>query len=136
MRKSEIDTINLDGGRRYPASYVLLGAAAGFLNGALGALGGIALAFALGAARSGDEEDGEKNALATSLCVMLPVSAVSLLAGGSFTEAASGALPLFPTALLGGVTGALLSDRLKGGTVRLVFAAVTGIAGLSMLFGG
>ena len=74
-------------------------------------------------------------ALASSLCVMLPVSIFTLFAGTDYAGAASGALSLFPAAAAGGLFGAFLSDRLRGGSVKYIFAVLTGIAGLNMLFG-
>ncbi|MBQ7671386.1 MAG: TSUP family transporter [Clostridia bacterium] len=134
MKKLKNVRAALPGAEKIPASYVLFGIAAGFLNGAFGALGGLALAFVLGAAKRGNS-DGSKDALASSLCVMLPVSIFTLLTSSEYVSAAVDALSLFPAAALGGLCGAFFSDRLKGGSVKYIFAALTGIAGLNMLFG-
>ena len=135
MKRYEKTRGAANGAGKISASYVLFGGAAGFLNGAFGALGGLALAFILGAAKQKDG-DGAKDALASSLCVMLPVSIFTLFAGTEYASAASGSLSLFPAAAAGGLVGAILSDRLKGASVKYIFAALTGIAGFNMLFGG
>ena len=92
--------------KRYlPALY---GAAAGLLNGLFGAGGGMLLLPLL----SRVPELTEREAFACSVCVMLPLSAVSaaiyFLRGGSF---AADALPYQLGGALGGIAAGLLLRR-------------------------
>ena len=109
--------------------YIAAGVAAGFLNGLLGALGGIVLVFAL------SKKIKKPDALfATSVAVMAPVTAFAALKYYTAGDAPPYPLLLIP-AFLGGALGASLSGRLKGDALTYIFAAVTAVAGINMLFG-
>ena len=107
-----------------------LGAIAGFLNGLLGAAGGILLVAGL----SHRIKNG-RTPFPTALAVMLPLSALTLrryYALGHLSE-----LPGFvfsSAALLGGVLGALLLRRLKPRALQRIFAGVTLLSGILLLF--
>ena len=123
----------------------LLGLASGIVNGLLGAAGGILLALALPrlsapAWLGGDNshlssETDRRDLLATVLAVMLPISAVSAF---MYWQRGMGAAPsllwasLVP-AMLGGVVGAMLLDRIPRETMRRIFALVVVVAGIRML---
>ncbi len=111
------------------------GLAAGFINGLLGAGGGIVTVFVLRLLLA-DQPDtpDQKDIFANALAVMLPISAVSAVG-----YATRGALPLagasyfvFP-AIIGGVGGALLLDRIRTETASRLFSLIVIYSGLSML---
>ncbi len=114
---------------KIPAFYVAAGAAAGFLNGLLGALGGIVLVLAL--SKKIKEPDVR---FATSVAVMTPVTAVAALNYLSSGDAPPYPLLLLPAAI-GGALGAALSGKLKGDALTCIFAALTAVAGINMLLG-
>lgn len=108
----------------------LLGIAAGLLNGALGAGGGILIVLGL---RQGQKE-APRSAYTSALCVMLPISFVSLwryAANGhiSPTHMTSLALP----ALLGGILGAWLLRRVSTRALSRVFALLLLVSGVVLL---
>jgi len=120
-----------DGEGKYPSSAVLLGAAAGFINGLLGTGGGVLLVFALGALK---KSGGSKDAFASALAVTLPVSAVSAMIYFSSSGIEYGAaLRFLIPAAIGGAAGAFITDKIKPQTLKLIFAAVTAVAGINML---
>lgn len=115
--------------------HVLLlgGLAAGFVNGLLGAGGGIIIVWILEKALGGMARDG-KDIFANALAVMLPVSAVSTI-----SYALSGALPsgditrfLIP-AVLGGLLGAFLLDKFSTETTKTLFCALVILSGILMI---
>lgn len=137
-------------GRTFPPPLPLLicaatGFGAGLLNGLLGAAGGILLVLLLphlpspfpGSATPAlwENDPHPKDVLATSMAVMLPVSAVS----GIFYWA-RGIRPsptllvaLILPACLGGLAGASLLGKLPDRTLRRIFALLVAVAGLRML---
>ena len=114
---------------KIPVYFIAAGAAAGFLNGALGALGGVVLVFALS---KKIKDAGEL--FATSVAVMAPVTAVAALKYFSSGDAPPYPALLIPAAL-GGAAGALISGKIKGEALTYIFAAVTALAGVNMLLG-
>ena len=91
---------------------MVLGFFAGFLNGLLGAGGGIVAVWALGRGLEGELEDG-RDLFANALCVTLPISAVSCLCyalRGSLSTEGIG-LYILP-AILGGALGGVLLGKL------------------------
>ena len=120
------------------------GVGAGLLNGLLGAAGGILLVlllpilpnpFSRSRASLWDGTPPSRDVLAASLCIMLPVSAVSgcfYLLGGIRPAPAILALLILP-ALLGGWLGAILSGRIPDTALRRIFAILVAVAGARML---
>lgn len=112
---------------------------AGFLNGLLGAGGGILLVYVMTSLLSSSSESAssppdKRDAFANAIATMLPISAVSTV-----NYAAQGALTLsgaeifiFP-AIIGGVAGAILLDKLRFDTVRKLFTLLITISGIAML---
>lgn len=113
--------------------------AAGITNGLLGAGGGIILVFALSPALGGLYEKGEefykrRDLMATSLSVMIPVSAVSAIRYGL-----SGSLDLsYSTrviipAILGGILGGFLLGKLRESLIIKLFAFLVIYSGIAMI---
>lgn len=121
---------------RGKATAVYLGATgllAGFLNGLLGAGGGIPVVFALSAVLKKEMAD-HRDLYANALCVMLPISAVSCLryalAGNLQTEGFGiYALP----AVLGGLAGGFLLGRLRGVWLKRLFGVLVIWSGVLLI---
>lgn len=112
---------------------LILGAAAGFINGLLGAGGGILLVR--GAKHVfPDSALQSRDVFASALAVMLPISAASV----ALYATRGGAIPLqMPRfvlpALLGGTGGAMLLSVIEPRLLKLIFAALTVWSGIMML---
>ena len=116
---------------REKASVILTGAAAGALNGFLGSGGGIVLLFAYRRLT----KENERDAFASVVATVLPLSAVSAViyssrGMGNAGETVRYILP----AVLGGVCGAYLTDKLNTAVLRKIFAFIVTVAGINMLF--
>ncbi len=112
----------------------IAGALAGFFNGLLGAGGGIILVLFLSKLTQGDTES-RRSVYANALCVMLPLSLLTLSRYGGpvrFSE-----LALSPSfvlgAALGGVLGGLLLGKIGGSAAKKLFAVLTVISGILMI---
>ncbi|MBQ8398324.1 MAG: sulfite exporter TauE/SafE family protein [Clostridia bacterium] len=114
---------------------LLCGVGAGFINGLLGAGGGVVLVFVLAAAL-GHEADG-RDVYATALAVTLPVTLFSVwrYAGAGTLDVTGFARFLLP-AVLGGAAGGWLLDRIDVRVTKRIFAGIVIVSGLSMLFRG
>lgn len=113
---------------------VAVGASAGFLNGLLGAGGGILLVYALSALNPDKSPDGVRNNFAATIASVLPVtvlSAVLYAVDGRMDLAAVS--PLVLPALLGGFAGAWLLGRINTTLLKKLFAALVIYSGISML---
>ncbi len=114
-------------------SYALLiaGILIGFINGFLGGGGGTLLVVVLLAVLNLHQ----KEAHATAMLVILPISLLSAL-----IYYLNGNVEWQPTLFVtlgvvaGGITGALLLNKLKGSAVKLIFAIIMLIAGARMFF--
>ena len=119
----------------------LTGLGAGLLNGLLGAAGGILLVAVLPhLPRLHTQDavaDNRRDILATSIAVMLPVSAVSLIL--YFLRGLQPPTELLSAiwlpSLIGGLIGAWLLDRLPVRTVKILFALLVLVSGVRMVFG-
>ncbi len=112
----------------------LLGALAGFLNGLLGAGGGIPLLLGL-RLLFGKKVANGRRFFTTALAAMLPLSLFSLYryaAKAPVPSALFGAM-LLP-ALAGGGMGAWLLHRLSTRALNRIFATVMALSGIFMLF--
>ena len=106
---------------------------AGFLNGLLGAGGGVLLYFALGVLCGNDTKE---NLITTSVSVMF-FSIVSLLFySGNNTLDISKITTVCLPAAAGGICGALLLKRLPQTVVKRIFSLVLVIGGILMLTKG
>lgn len=111
----------------------LLGTLAGFLNGLLGAGGGIPLVLGLHALLGKKVANGRRF-FTTALAVMLPLS---LFSAYQYLKKAPLPAPrlcaiLFP-ALLGGIAGAWLLPRIPTRVLGRIFATVVTLSGLLLL---
>ncbi len=115
--------------------YIIIGALAGAVNGLLGAGGGIIITYFL--AHVLNDKQKEKNGVfANAVATMLPISIVSLtlyLFKG-YIAFDNKLFSLLPSAIIGGILGALLLTKLKLKAVKLIFAALVIISGFCMLF--
>lgn len=110
---------------------ILCGAFAGFVNGFLGTGGGIVAVSALGSVL----KLHQKNANATALLVVLPLSVLSAVVyyfQGNVN--ADVVLPVMLGVTAGGVVGALLLSKMNGKWVKLLFALVMIAGGVKMFF--
>lgn len=121
------------------------GFGAGMLNGLLGAAGGILLVLLLPHLPSPfprspsptlwEREPHPRDVLTTSLCVMLPVSAVSgcFYWLGGVRPDPSLLVSLILPAFLGGLLGAALLGKIPDRTLRRIFAILVAVSGARML---
>jgi uncharacterized membrane protein YfcA len=110
-----------------------IGLCAGFLNGLLGAGGGILIVFGLRKLLKGHLKD-PRAIYPTAIAVMLPLSLLSVwqyARAGSLELSRLGALIL--PAIAGGVIGALVLRRLSAKTLSRIFAAVVLVSGLVLV---
>lgn len=130
------------------ALMVLVGLAAGLLNGFLGTGGGIIIILSLGLLRKrgllaalppqkskGSPDPGsQKDDYACAIAAILPMSAVSLAsywAGGSFELGSS--LPFALPAAAGGLLGAFLLERISPLFLKRLFALLIAASGVIMI---
>ena len=112
---------------------LLMGVGAGLANGLLGAGGGILIVYALSAALRESSHDS-RDLYANALCIMLPISAFSAL-----RYAGAGNLPIedfFPyvlPAIIGGLAGGFLLEKLHGSAVKKLFAALVIYSGVFLM---
>lgn len=98
---------------------ILVGGTIGFINGFLGAGGGVLLVPFLSYAL----KEETKVAHATAILVMLPISVISAVAyiiKGEFNFSVT--LPVFIGSAVGGVVGALLLKKLNSWIIILIFS--------------
>lgn len=110
-----------------------IGIVAGFLNGLLGAGGGIVIVFGLGLL-IGKKLPDPRSIYATAIAVMLPLSAFSAwqyFKNGHIAESNLGLLIL--PALAGGALGAWLLRRLSPRALSRIFAAVVLASGIVLV---
>lgn len=109
-----------------------VGAAAGFLNGFLGAGAGIILMYAFGALNRGEES--ARDNFAMTVATVLPLSMVSVAVYASKGAVSASAVGRYMVpAVVGGIIGGILTDKVNTKILRLVFAVVVIIAGINML---
>ena len=110
-----------------------IGLLAGFLNGLLGAAGGIVIILGLQALFRGKPLDGRRF-YTTALAIMLPLSSITVwqyAKNGHLPEASLSGL-IFP-AVLGGAIGALLLSKIKPLLLKRIFAVVVLVSGIILV---
>lgn len=116
---------------------ILTGMASGLICGLLGAGGGIVTVFLLRALWGDRAESGGKDIFSATVAVMLPVCAFS-----AFLYSRTGALPLSYAlpyvlpAVLGGLCGAWLLDKIDLSRVRLIFSLLVLYCGITLVARG
>lgn len=111
------------------------GGAAGFLNGLLGAGGGILLIYALTAMNPDNTPNGVRDNFAATVAAVLPITLLSaILYARDGRMDFFAVTPLVLPALLGGTAGALLLDRISTGFLKKLFSLLVIWSGLYMLF--
>lgn len=110
---------------------LLCGSIAGFLNGFLGAGGGIVLIFALPRLLKGSDP---KDNFAFCVAVIFVFCCISAgfdhVSGQGIANTVALAIP----AGAGGLLGAFLLDKIHTRALKLIFAAIMAYAGLNMIF--
>ena len=104
---------------------------AGFLNGLLGAGGGVILYFLLGAA--GKARGSKENLVLSSTAVMFFCFISLFFYKGNAALGVEAILRIGVPAALGGLCGAYLLRRLSTAAVRRLFSAVVVLGGVLML---
>lgn len=118
---------------RQNLSVIAIGAGAGFLNGLLGAGGGILIVAGLRRLFRGRNIDLH-SVFASAIAVMLPLSALSAIQyfiHGRLNETEVGLLIL--PAIAGGATGALLLKKLTPCALSRIFAGVVLLSGVLLV---
>ncbi len=105
---------------------------AGFINGLLGAGGGIIIVFVL--SRLIKDEVTPRDIFANALCIMLPISVLSciiyVLNGNANFE---GFLPFLIPAIAGGLLGAILLSKINTDFLKKLFAVLVAISGILLI---
>ncbi len=117
---------------KMPLALLGVGLLSGFLNGLLGAGGGIIVVLAVNKLFNVGED--KNAAFATALCVMLPVSLLSAAmyaARGSMNMTGFGVF-IIP-AILGGALGGFLLGKLRAVFVKRLFAALVVVSGILLI---
>jgi uncharacterized membrane protein YfcA len=113
------------------------GVIAGFCNGLLGAGGGIVIVLAFSAVFPSYEES-KRSLYANALCVMLPLSLLTLASYALRGDIPQGFLgddyaSILVGGAVGGLLGAIILGRLGSGSLRKIFAILTVISGVLMI---
>ncbi len=104
---------------------------AGIVNGFLGTGGGIVLMFALSLLVS-ENELARRDKFATLIAVILPISLISAVFYGKTIDF-SAATPYIIPGILGGITGALILDRINPKILKKLFAVMVIWAGINFI---
>ena len=102
--------------------FTLICLAAGFLNGLLGAGGGILLVWAFSSCMKDPQADGVRDIFAATLAAVIPITALSACLYGTVSAADIGKMaPLILPAMAGGVIGALLLGKIPTAILKKIF---------------
>ena len=110
----------------------IVGLVAGFVNGLLGAGGGIIIVFIL--SKLIKKEAAPRDIFANALCIMLPLSALSCIIyalNGSINF--EGSLPFFIPAIAGGIIGGILLSKINTELLKKIFALLVAVSGILMI---
>jgi len=113
---------------------ILAGAAAGFLNGLLGAGGGILLIYVFSAMNPDTSPAGTRDNFAATIACVIPITLFSVILYMADGRISPGEIsPLALPAVLGGISGALLLDRVNTTFLKKFFACLVIYSGISMI---
>ena len=111
---------------------VMGGIVSGFVNGLLGAGGGIIIVFVLSKLLKNHAEP--RDIFANALCVMLPLSAVSCVVYYLREQISFESFPsLTIPAIAGGIIGGILLGRIKTEALKKLFAVLVVISGIILV---
>lgn len=111
------------------------GALAGFLNGFLGAGGGIILMWMLPRLNPPKDENGVRDNFATVVFVILLYSSVSAIAYSHNSDFSMESLwVLTLPGVIGSIGGAYLTDRISANALKTAFSVLMVVAGVNMTF--
>lgn len=113
------------------ALFCLFSLIAGGINGLLGTGGGIVLVYMLSLLTDNNSKDN----FATTLCATLPVSAISAIVYFKNSNVdAELLLKLAIPAVIGGVAGAFIVDKINKKWLNVIFAVLVIYSGICMIF--
>lgn len=113
----------------------ILGALGGFVNGFLGAGGGIILLYALSRMNKSRGPGAVRDNFGAVVCVVLLLSTVSAVTYSHNSDLElSYLLTLALPGMAGGVAGAFLTDKLNTDILKACFCVILIIAGINMAF--
>ncbi len=113
---------------------ITAGIFAGFINGFLGAGGGILLLWVLNHLNKDKTSAGARNNFAAVVAVVLLLSIVSAVSYSHHSNIDTSYLVILAIpGACGGVLGAYLTDRLNTNILKLVFCLIMVIAGINMI---
>lgn len=110
---------------------------AGIVNGLLGAGGGVIMLYVIKAVLSLGEGEGDvgKDTFASVVAVMLPVSLISAISYGAAGNVSMKEMQILTLpAIVGGIIGAYLTDKLPTRVIRGIFAVLVIVSGVRMIF--
>lgn len=118
-----------------PTVLILFGFLAGMANGLFGMGGGILVFFLLSHIYADHPEISTKDVFAsTVLCVLvMSLSSVFLYCRDGYVSFGD-AVPFLVPAVLGGIAGALLLDKINTSWLKKIFAVLMVYGGLSLIF--
>ena len=112
---------------------LLGGFLAGFANGLLGAGGGIIIIFVLSKALKGIADD-PRDKFANALCIMLPLSITStVIYATRGTIRFSEFYPYILPALIGGLIGGIMLDKINVVFLKKIFCAILIFSGIMLI---
>lgn len=112
---------------------VFIGLTAGFLNGLLGAGGGILIVFGMTPLIKGDK-DSARDVFANALAVMLPVSLISVISYSVTGRVVGNDFGLYVIpAAIGGIIGAYVLDKMRVTRLKKLFAIIVIWSGIYMI---
>ncbi len=116
--------------------HITLGAGAGFLNGLLGAGGGILLVHLFTPKDVHSTPESTRNAFFCTLAAILPMTALSAILyalDGQTARSLTEMTPLVIPAIAGGTAGAFLLERIHATLLKAIFSLLVLYAGISMV---